>query len=700
MKRQTYLLRKAGRYYFRRRLPCRFGSSRPITLSLGTAEPVEAGRLARRLAVTWDELSKQMRDVAVGERRTLSAEEQMHFFQQGLKEELEHATRHLTDPQRGAGVQALHSKILSAAYRIIGSIDNSAEAVTEADIVAQIDASWTPSEIDLLKKTLAIYVTPTSVCRSDIKDALAHLKVPINAGTVSEARWNIFRGKSEAQQRALLADHDLFRDHPIPALALCDDDQVRAARTVQCVALPAVATVHTAVATEPPVENETLFAKVTSTRFSEHIDDVLALLVRKKGYQPDTGQRRRVLETFAWISGDKPMSSYTAEDRNKFVEEMSSIPTDLRFGQFGKSGLMAAPYDRAEIPQKTKDTTRSARTINRDLSILAAVEDQLQDTVWRPKYGNARVIDFRKACITIKDDPFDPKRVPHTPDHLRVLYSLGIWQGGGGSTKRLKQADSPRVYQDAAYWLPLLGTYTGVAREEGAGFEIDDFNFECEVPFVIIQANMTRSKDGETKAGLKRLSRHRVMPLHPELLRLGLQQYVEAVAKEGHTMIFPELYMQSAKHAAISANGMPNSKPLKAPAFGGRRFYAIAWCFIIDATHAVLPLPETSAGKKADFHSQRTYNNSVLAAPDISQAIIDKHMGHGQKGTGPKVYNRRSLALGEVLELRERLSIMVEQMPIVTDHIRPATDVQLLPLAERSRVGSADGRDAKRKFCA
>ena len=66
--------------------------------------------------------------------------------------------------------------------------------------------------------------------RSDTKDALAQLKVPINAATLWEARWNIFRGKSEAQQRALLADHDLFRDHPIPALALYDAD-IRAEKT-------------------------------------------------------------------------------------------------------------------------------------------------------------------------------------------------------------------------------------------------------------------------------------------------------------------------------------------------------------------------------------------------------------------------------------------------------------------------------------
>ena len=650
--------------------------------------------------MTWDELCKKMQGVVPGERRTLSAEEQMHFFRKGLKEELEHATRHLTSPQRVVGNQALNSKILSAAFRIAGSVRDDSEAITKSDIAAQLDASWAQSEINLLTRTLAVYVTPRNVNRSQTKEDLEQLNVPINTETVAEARWNIFRGKSEAQERVLLADNPLFRGHPVPALALMDDDLIRAVRSTQVSPIAAEEKVSPKIAPELRSEAETYFARATATRFSEHIDDVLAKLVLTKSYQPDTGQRRRVLETFAWITGDKPMSSYTAQDRNDFIMAMNEIPTNIRYGTLGKSGLMAAPYDPSIIPKKTDSTTRSKRTINRDLSILSAVEDELHSTVWRPKYGNTRVINFRESWITIKEDPSDPKRVPYTPEHLKVMYGLAIWQGGGGSTKRLRRVDPPQIYQDAAYWLPLLGTYMGVAREEGAGFEIDDFNFECEVQFVLVQANMTRSKDGKTKAGLKRPSRYRVMPLHPELIRLGFQQYVEAIAKEGHTMIFPELYLQAAKYSSISATGTPNRQPLKAPAFGGRRFYSIAWVFIMDATHAILPLPETSDGKKADFHSQRTYNNSVLASPEVSQTIIDKHMGHAHKGTGPRSYNRRALALGEITELKERLAVMIKQMPIVTGHIQPSGLVQLLPLEKRSRVGSVEGRDAKRKYCA
>ena len=290
--------------------------------------------------------------------------------------------------------------------------------------------------------------------------------------------------------------------------------------------------------------------------------------------------------------------------------------------------------------------------------------------------------------MKIVEDRENPPRMPWTPEDLRALYGLPLWQGSGGAIARLKTPASKKVWMDATYWLPFFGTYGGICREEGSGFAVEDFNFDCEVPYVVVRPNAMR--------GLKTASRGRVMPLHPELLRLGLQSYVEAIAAErGHiegdcTPIFPELWCDEAKHSA---------KGKKVPSIGGRRFYSIAWRYLMDATHALIPLPETKDGKKADFHSQRTYNLSVLASPDVQEAILDRHMGHAAKGTGQKKYNRRSLALGEAKELRERLAIMVREMPNVTSHIPRQAKVNLLHLRKRSRVGSAPGRDAQRKFC-
>lgn len=207
---------------------------------------------------------------------------------------------------------------------------------------------------------------------------------------------------------------------------------------------------------------------------------------------------------------------------------------------------------------------------------------------------------------------------------------------------------------------------------------------------MIVKANMTKSKDGLTPAGLKRPSRHRTLPIHPELLRLGFARYVKAIKAEGWEMLFPELYGKIDRSGAYIRWKKP----------GGPHFYSIAWRYMIDAAHAIVPLPMTSSGKKADFHSQRTFHYSCMAGEYVSEALLARHVGHSQRTTGGRNYNRRSLAIGEESELAERLAVMVREVPIVTEHEPSPRKINLLRVNKRSRVGSASGRNAANRFLA
>jgi len=625
------------------------------------------------------------------ERGHLTIDEQEALFRKGLKEELARATAHLTAPIGASQPHAGMHKIMEAAYRIVARVPHDAATIDLETFEAEIDHSWADDEVLLLWKTLHMLVTPMSVSRTEALEALDDLKAPINDGTAKEGRAQLLRGHAEAHRRASLIDSDTVKSSGRGVVALLDDDiigrdwsaQNRQDKPGDCAG---EALAPDAPSMTSPVQ-DSIYAFPSDLRFSEVMKNVLAKLMEEKGWEEDNGQREAVCERAAWICGDKPLRDWSAADAKYFAKTVAKFPNKFSWGKLNRSGAMAVPFDENSIPSN-KGMKRSPRTINRDLSILQNVSKRLAKTHWRLKYGDRLEVDFLEYTIRVEDDPENPDRMPWTPSHLKTLYSLPLWQGGGGSIERLKPSGRPMVYMDAAYWLPLIATYTGICREEGSGLEIDDFNFACEVPYLIVKKNSLRR--------LKTMARARVMPLHPQLLELGLQRYVEAIAKEqGHqvgtcTPIFPELWCKEAKYRG-------NGK--KVPAIGGRRFYAIAWRYAADATHGVMPLPETSDGKKADFHSQRTYNQSVLAAPDVAEKILAMHMGHARKGTGSKKYDRRSLALGEVKELRERLDIMEREMPNVTSHIPRQDRVNLLHLRKRSRVGSAPGRDAQRKFC-
>ncbi len=658
MRRQSYLVRKGARYHFRRRIG-RPASARPISISLGTADPSKARCLARRLAVKWDELDMGME--ILGGRRTLSLDEQESLFRQGLKDELARATAHITAPIGSEEPHPLLHKMMAMAYRIVMRMPVDAADLDQAVVDKVVPETWSASEKLLLDKVLRLMVSPKSVTPDEAAAALNAISAPANEVTIRDARAHLLRGYVEAHQRAELSQHPLIETAGDPISALLNDALVLEARRPN-----ATTTGNCA----PTVESgNRFFARITDVRFSQQIDELVEKVFADNEWQPDGNRTKHMFETFAWLTGDKAMVGF-------------------KWGKLHVSGEMAEPFNETKFPKLSGAEVRSKRTINSYLTKLDAASKVLHTTYWLPKQGNDLVMKFAAARKKVVVDPSEPARVPLTEESLEALYSLPLWQGGGASLKRLHIVDEPVIYQDGAYWVPLLGTYAGLSREEACGLELIDVEVDVQTPYILIRKNMTKTKDGINPAGLKRISRKRALPLHSEILRLGFAEYVAAIRAEGWDCLFPELYGERDENGEFKRWGKP----------GGSQFYARAWRGLIDACHTVLPLPRTAAGKHADFHSQRTFHYSAMAAEDVSEALLARHIGHSPRTTGGKNYNRRALALGEERELAERRQVLEREVPAVTVHVPAPDKVNLLHLNKRSRVGSAPGRDASLYF--
>lgn len=691
MRQSSYLVRRGARYHFRRRLPSVYKCSQPISIALGTALPAEARRLGRRLAAKWDDLLMLMEpDV---ERGHLTIAEQQALFRAGLEEELALASAHLTAPIAVSRADDHNHKIMAAAYRIVARVPHDAAAIPRSVIDCELGENWTDNDKALLMQVLQLFVTPMSVSRTATADKLKVLGTPVNDRTCREGRSHLLRGYAEAHLRveeARAMGVDLTR---IELHRLLEENWCGA---IQTVATPPARSNHSEASRSAPYaareyeSGNLFFAKITSVRFSEQLDELLDTLFEDYGWQPDNGKTRHMLEVFAWLTGDKPMSDYEPADVDEYVRRLGRIPKGFNWGRLHASGAMAKPFDPAAYPVLPVSERRSDRTINSHLTKLQSASHILKKTHWLHRQGFGLVMNFQDARKRIETDDSDPKRMPLTEINLVALYGLPLWQGGGGCNARVKPASKPTIYQDAAYWVPLLGTYAGMSREEACGLELSDVEIAAATPYVLVQANMTKSKDGVTPAGLKRSSRRRALPLHPELLRLGFAEYVAAIAAEGWDKLFPEIYGELDKDASYARWKKP----------GGPKFYATAWRYMIDAAHAIEPLPQTSGGKHADFHSQRTFHYSAMAGEGVSAALLARHVGHSGRTTGDKNYNRRALALGEEKELAERLAVLVRELPNVTSHVPEPTRVNLLHLNKRSRVGSAPGRNAADRFLA
>jgi integrase len=94
--------------------------------------------------------------------------------------------------------------------------------------------------------------------------------------------------------------------------------------------------------------------------------------------------------------------------------------------------------------------------------------------------------------------------------------------------------------QDAAYWLPLLGAYTGARLGELCQLRAVDIQTVEGIPVMVL------TDDGEGQR-IKSEAGKRSVPIHSELIRLGFLDYATAVQAKGIDALWPDLPIRKDK---------------------------------------------------------------------------------------------------------------------------------------------------------
>ena len=129
------------------------------------------------------------------------------------------------------------------------------------------------------------------------------------------------------------------------------------------------------------------------------------------------------------------------------------------------------------------------------------------------------------------------KRLPFALDELQAIFASPVYANG----------DRPKGGKgEAAYWLPLLGLFTGARLEEIGQLRVSDVQ-RREYPdqdgkmLAGWFLHITESTDERGQANrIKNAASERLVPLHPELERLGFIAYVEKL-KDQQGRVFPDL---------------------------------------------------------------------------------------------------------------------------------------------------------------
>lgn len=191
----------------------------------------------------------------------------------------------------------------------------------------------------------------------------------------------------------------------------------------------------------------------------------------------------------------------------------------------------------------------------------------------------------------------DEDRDTFTTADLATIFGAPWFKAGRGT---LTKKETYREFLPFYYWLPLLGLYTGGGR----------INEICQLHLADIgqtesgQWFVDFNEDAPDKK-LKNTPSKRIVPLHPALLELGLDEWLKAMRAAEHNRLFPELKLDKEK---------------------GYGKAATKW-FTSYMKRLGIPRDGTKA-----FHSFRhTYANALPA--DIPDRIANQMTGHSRGAT-------------------------------------------------------------------
>lgn len=198
------------------------------------------------------------------------------------------------------------------------------------------------------------------------------------------------------------------------------------------------------------------------------------------------------------------------------------------------------------------------------------------------------------------------KRPSFTSDDLKVIFSAPLYTGSIDDERHFNKP-GPNIIRRARFWLPLIGAFTGMRLNEICQLEVDDIRHIDDVPVFDVRLE---GKHG--KKAIKNKGSIRIIPVHPELQKIGFLDYVQGIRDQGHVSIFPEL---KTKAGSYKSDGMSQKV---------NRFFKS------------LGFKESKPSK--DFHSFRGAVATSLNRAEVSGSAIDNICGWAPTGTRKKHY--------------------------------------------------------------
>ena len=214
------------------------------------------------------------------------------------------------------------------------------------------------------------------------------------------------------------------------------------------------------------------------------------------------------------IGGDKPISHITRDEIRAVADTFRHLPSRATLNN--KSERLKDLAARAKAEQKP---LADVKTFNKKVHHISAI--------FRYAVIEQMITNSPAQNLAVPVPPSSGDEKGFSPKQLNIIFSGKLFRQFTEGGKAF-QFEPNHKLRPCFFWSPLIAVFHGMRSGE------------------ILQLKTANvfERDGITvlklEGQVKNRFAYRVIPLHPELIRLGFIQYIERVKKAGHEMAFPD----------------------------------------------------------------------------------------------------------------------------------------------------------------
>jgi integrase len=315
---------------------------------------------------------------------------------------------------------------------------------------------------------------------------------------------------------------------------------------------------------------------------------------KSDGWEPKTAnQHRSIVKLLVKIAGTDDPRDISQTHIGKYFSTLAVIPKHYGKSSKDEGRSIEEILARAE-ELEDEDIGLEAGTINRHQTQLGNILSHLKGNGFQ--CGQA-FPSFRRP----ETESPDEKRSPFSVEEGQTFFANPVYTGCKGDEARLEVG--PLIIHDALYWIRLIAWYGLMRLSEIAGLMLTDIDFQARA-FIVADSQIRRIKTPQSK---------RRVPFHPELIRLGLLDYLSEINRLGYDVVFPDLKLRGVK------------TPM------GALFYKVFRPALDQA------LPHASQ-QRITLHSTRKTGNTAMIAGKVIDPTRHRVMGHQIPGVNGRHY--------------------------------------------------------------